>query len=170
MQAPFLFTLFFCDAILRLMIPLRPMTEADLDAVLAIEQACFPRAWTRQHFLSELASPHATTVVAEQDGRLAGYLCMNVLLDEAEILDVAVDPSLQRSGIGAALVGWACDEAGRRGAAVVRLEVRATSQPAIALYERFGFVRSGLRKAYYENGIDAVLMDLNLAEEEFDAV
>ena len=53
---------------------------------------------------------------------------------------------------------------------VLRLEVRATSAPAIALYQRFGFVRSGVRKAYYENGIDAVLMDLNLIEEGLDAV
>ena len=166
MQAPFLFTPFSCNAILRPMMPLRPMTEADLDAVLAIEQACFPRAWTRQHFLNELASPYASVMVAEQNGLLAGYLCMNVLLDEAEILDVAVDPALQRSGIGATLLSWACVEARQRGARLLRLEVRATSAPAIALYERFGFVRSGVRKAYYENGTDAVLMDLNLAEEE----
>ena len=166
MQAPFLFTPFSCNAILRPMIPIRPMTEADLDAVLAIEQACFPRAWTRQHFLNELASPHATVMVAEQDGRVAGYVCLSIIIDEAEILDVAVDPELQRSGIGATLVGWACDEARQRGARLLRLEVRVTSVPAIALYQRFGFVQSGLRKAYYENGIDAVLMDLNLAEEE----
>jgi len=146
---------------------IRPMTEADLDAVLAIEQACFPRAWTREHFLAELASPYGVSMVAEQQGRLVGYLCLSVLLDEAEILDVAVDPALRRSGIGAALVNWACDEARQRGASVLRLEVRATSGPAIALYERFGFVRSGLRKAYYENGIDAVLMDKNLIEEEY---
>jgi ribosomal-protein-alanine N-acetyltransferase len=166
LQAPFLFTPFSRDAILRPMIRIRPMTKADLDAVLAIEQACFPRAWTRQHFLSELSSPHATSVVVEQDGRVTGYLCLSVLLDEAEILDVAVDPALRRSGIGAALVTWACTTARQRGAKLLRLEVRATSASAIALYQRFGFVRSGLRKAYYENNTDAVLMDLNLAEEE----
>ena len=152
------------------MIRIRPMTEADLDAVLAIEQACFPRAWTRQHFLSELAAPHGAPVVAEQDGRVAGYLCLTVLLDEAEILDVAVDPALQRSGIGAALLVWACDYARKQRAQVLRLEVRASSKPAISLYERFGFVRSGLRKAYYEHGIDALLLDKKLNEEDADAV
>lgn len=152
------------------MMSVRPMTEADLDAVLAIEQACFSRAWTRQHFQAELASSHSQPVVVEQDGRVTGYLCLQVLLDEAEILDVAVDPTLRRSGIGATLVRWACDEARQRGAGVLRLEVRATSAPAIALYQRFGFVRSGVRRAYYENGIDAVLMDLNLMKEDLDAV
>ena len=146
------------------------MAESDLDLVLRIEQTCFPRAWTRAHFHAEIGSEHATPVVAELDGRVAGYLCLTVLLDEAEILDVAVDPALQRSGIGAALLTWTCDEAVRQGATLLRLEVRATSAPAIALYERFGFQRSGLRKAYYEDNIDAILMDKKLMEEDVDAV
>ncbi len=143
------------------MITIRPMNEADLDAVLAIERACFPRPWTAQHFLAEISSEHSSAVVAEQGQQLIGYLCLSVLLDEAEILDVAVEPGQQRSGTGAALLTWACAEALRRGATILRLEVRATSLPAIALYERFGFLRSGLRKAYYEQGIDALLMEKN---------
>ena len=146
------------------------MYEADLDQVLTIEQACFPRGWNRSHFQAELASERASCVVAEQDGRVAGHLCLTVLFDEAEILDVAVDPALQGRGIGAQLVQWACDEAVQRGAGLLLLEVRATSQPAIALYERFGFQRTGLRKAYYEENIDAVLMDKKLMKEEVNAV
>lgn len=146
------------------------MFEADLDQVLSIEQACFPRGWSRGHFMAELASERASCVVAELDGRVAGYLCLTTLLDEAEILDVAVDPDLQGRGIGAQLVQWACDEATRRGAALMLLEVRATSKPAIALYERFGFKQTGLRKAYYEENIDAVLMDKMLMKEDVDAV
>lgn len=148
------------------MLTIRPMTTDDLDAVLAIEQACFPRPWSRSHFQAEIDAERSRPVVAEQDSRQVGYLCLSVLLDEAEILDIAVDPALQRSGIGAALLQWACDEAQSQGATVLRLEVRATSEPALALYERYGFVRSGLRKAYYENGIDAVLMDKNLCLED----
>lgn len=146
------------------------MLVEDLDQVLTIEQACFPRGWNLGHFQAELASERSSCVVAELDGRVAGYLCLTVLLDEAEILDVAVDPVLQRSGIGAALLAWACDEAIRRGAVLLLLEVRATSQPAIALYERFGFKQTGLRKAYYEENIDAVLMDKKLVKEDVDAV
>ncbi|QOX79339.1 ribosomal protein S18-alanine N-acetyltransferase [Trichlorobacter lovleyi] len=152
------------------MIRIRPMAESDLDLVLRIEQTCFPRAWTRAHFHAEIGSERATPVVAELDGRVAGYLCLTVLLDEAEILDLAVDPACRRSGIGAALLVWACDEAVRQGATLLRLEVRATSAPAIALYERFGFVRNGVRKAYYEQGVDALLMDKNLVEEDVNAV
>ncbi len=149
---------------------IRNMTEADLDAVLAIEQACFPRGWSRNLFLAELASERSSCVVAEQDGCAVGYLCLTVLLDEAEILNVAVDPARQRSGIGNCLLQYACDEALRRGAVVLRLEVRATSSPAIALYQRWGFRQTGLRKGYYEDRIDAVLMDKPLIKEDVDAV
>lgn len=152
------------------MMTLRPMIEADLAAVLRIEHACFPRGWNRSHFQTELASERASCVVAELDGRVAGYLCLTVLLDEAEILDVAVDPALRGRGIGTQLVQWACDEAIQRGARLLLLEVRATSQPAIALYERFGFKQTGLRKGYYEDNIDAVLMDKMLMKEDVDAV
>jgi [ribosomal protein S18]-alanine N-acetyltransferase len=141
---------------------IRSMTQSDLDAVLVIEQTCFPRAWSRASFLAELASERSTSVVVELQGQVAGYLCLTVLLDEAEILDVAVDPTMQRSGIGRLLLQWACAEAVRQGATVLRLEVRATSLPAIALYQQFGFVKSGLRKAYYENSTDALLMDKQL--------
>lgn len=149
---------------------IRNMTEADLDAVLTIEQACFPRGWSRNLFLAELASERSSCVVAEQDGRVVGYLCLTVLLDEAEILNVAVDPARQRGGIGNRLLQYACDEALRRGAVVLRLEVRATSSPAIALYQRWGFRQTGLRKGYYEDRIDAVLMDKPLIKEDVDAV
>lgn len=145
---------------------IRPMIDTDLDAVLAIEQACFPRAWSRAHFEDEIASLHSTPVVAELDGSVAGFLCLTVLLDESEILDVAVDSDFQRRGIGAALVEWACTEAQHQGAEILRLEVRATSLPAIALYEQFGFIRCGFRKAYYEQGIDALLMEKPLIKED----
>jgi len=142
------------------------MIEADLNSVVAIERACFLRAWTKADFMAELLSERSTPVIAELCGQVGGYLCLTVLLDEAESLDVAVDPGRQRCGIGASLLTWACAEALRQGAEILRLEVRSTSLPAIGLYERFGFVRSGLRKGYYEQGIDALLLDKNLIGED----
>jgi [ribosomal protein S18]-alanine N-acetyltransferase len=136
------------------------MREKDLDAVAVIESASFSRPWTRDHFLDEMRSSFGFPLVAHtSDGSLAGYLCLKLVLDEAEILDVAVSDSLRGRGIGRILVECALGFCRRRDARVVSLEVRASNHPAIALYQRLGFRESGRRKGYYENGEDAILMD-----------
>lgn len=138
---------------------IRPMIESDLPQVLAIEQVCFPEGWSHRQFLDELQNGRSVCVVAEAEGRVAGYLCLSFLLDIAEVMNIAVDPARQGSGIGRCLLEWGCAEAVRRGADKIQLEVRASSSPAIALYRQYGFVQTGLRKNYYKNGIDAILMD-----------
>ncbi|HBG04203.1 MAG: ribosomal-protein-alanine N-acetyltransferase [Geobacteraceae bacterium GWC2_58_44] len=136
------------------------MREEDLEAVLEIESASFSRPWTRRHFSDELASPFGYPVVAVMpDGSVAGYLCMKQVLDEAEILDVAVSVSLRGRGVGRLLVETALAAARGRGGTVVSLEVRVGNREAIALYERLGFHEMGRRRQYYENGEDAILME-----------
>jgi len=152
--------------LVRQMLIIRKMTEDDLDAVLAIEQACFPRAWIKEHFIAEIVSDYGTAVVADKDGQIAGYLILSVLFDEAEILNVAVNPVLHGNGIGEMLVRWSLKESLKERATIIRLEVRTTSFPAITLYKKLGFIPTGFRKSYYENGTDALLMEKNLAEEE----
>ena len=140
---------------------------ADLDQVLAIESASFPRPWTRQHFLDELASPHARLLAARTaDGTLVGYLCLRILFDEAEILDVAVDPAQRRFGAGRQLVAAAFAVCRTQSLHTLGLEVRISNQPAIALYRAFGFQDSGIRRRYYENGEDALLMTYDFTKEE----
>lgn len=138
-----------------------PMTESDLDAVLAIESDSFSHPWSKTHFLDELNSPHSFPMVAlDQDGAVTGYICPMLVLDEGHILDVAVRKQYRRRGIGEMLVQKVIDECRDRGAAFVSLEVRLSNRPAIALYERLGFIETGRRKRYYENGEDAILMEL----------
>jgi len=143
----------------------RPMTGADLDQVLAIEQQSFPLPWTSEHFRDELASPHAFPLVAVADGEIAGYLCLTQVLDEGEILDVAVAGEFRGRGIGRLLVTEAFRRFRERGAARVFLEVRVSNVAAITLYRSMGFQESGRRKRYYENGEDALLMDITLDSE-----
>ena len=108
------------------------LRASDLDQVLAIESASFPRPWTRQHFLDELASTHATVLAARAvDGSLAGYLCLRILLDEAEILDVAVDPVLRRAGAGRLLVAAAIEQCRTQAVRTLGLEVRVSTPSAI---------------------------------------
>lgn len=137
-----------------------PMTEADLDQVLAIESVSFPRPWHREHFLAELGSPHAFPLVAlTANGDVAGYICPMQVVDEGHILDVAVHPGFRGQGIGRLLVEKVMEECREREAEFISLEVRVSNAPAIALYEALGFVVTGIRKQYYENGEDALLME-----------
>jgi [ribosomal protein S18]-alanine N-acetyltransferase len=140
-------------------IHIRPMIEPDLDAVLAIEQASFPSPWKRDHFLHEIAAPHSYPFVAEYNGIVAGYVCMTALFEEAQILNIAVDPAMRGRGIARILMKQAFVLAREKGAEVMALEVRASNAAAITLYEQCGFTRTGLRQKYYEGRDDAVLME-----------
>lgn len=141
---------------------IRPMTSADLDAVLAIEQASFPAPWKREHFEHEITVAHGFPAVAECDGVVAGYVCLMSLFEEAQILDIAVAPEQRGQGIARPLMEYAIATARAHGAEVLALEVRANNTPAIALYEQYGFIRTGVRSRYYEGKDDALLMELPL--------
>ena len=136
------------------------MAEADLEQVLSIEQRSFPHPWLRQHFIDELNSPYAFPLSAfDGSGRLVGYICPMLLLDEGHIMNVAVEPDLRGSGVGRMLVQKVLDDCRQAGASFVSLEVRKSNLSAISLYRKMGFVEVGKRKRYYENGEDALMME-----------
>jgi ribosomal-protein-alanine N-acetyltransferase len=143
----------------------RPMIEADIDAVLAIEQSSFPAPWKREHFLHEIEAQHSYPFVAEADGVVVGYVCLTSLFEEAQILDIAVALDKRGRGIALMLMESAMRLALDNGAEVLALEVRSTNRAAITLYERLGFVRTGCRAKYYEGSDDAVLMEKKLQGE-----
>lgn len=149
------------------------MTSGDLDEVTAIESLSFPRPWTRDHFVAELNSPRSyPLVVRTADDIVAGYICPMLVLDEGEILDVAVRHDCRGMGVGRALVVRAIRDLKERGARVICLEVRVSNYAALALYQRLGFRETGRRKGYYENGEDAILMEYTIddSEDRADAV
>ena len=138
------------------------MCEDDLDAVLEIESSSFSRPWTRVHFLDEIQSPFGrSTVAITPEGAIAGYICVKQVLDEAEILDVAVSGSMRGRGIGRFLVESALEECRNSGGGHVSLEVRVGNEEAITLYRKIGFRETGRRKQYYDNGEDAILMQID---------
>lgn len=141
------------------------MTEADLDAVLLIEKSSFPLPWKREHFLHEIGAPHSYPFVAELGGKIAGYVCLMSLFEEAQILDIAVAADRRGSGIGRLLMKKAFDVALEKGAEVMALEVRESSAPAIGLYQELGFRRVGIRANYYERRENAVLMEKTIKEK-----
>jgi ribosomal-protein-alanine N-acetyltransferase len=91
-----------------------------------------------------------------------------VTVDEAEILTIAVDPVAQSQGLGRDLLQTAMDEAARRGAAAMFLEVSVSNAPARALYKAAGFSRVGRRRAYYIGGGDALILRASLSPPDID--
>jgi ribosomal-protein-alanine N-acetyltransferase len=146
----------------HLKIKVRPMTEADLDNVLAIETASFTVPWKREHFVSELEAHHSFPFVAVEDEIIVGYVCLMSLFEEAQILDIAVDARMRGKGIARLLLEHAISVAREKFAELLSLEVRVSNIAAIILYEKCGFVRTGLRQKYYEGRENAVLMEKKL--------
>ncbi|HEU5033671.1 MAG TPA: ribosomal protein S18-alanine N-acetyltransferase [Mycobacteriales bacterium] len=143
-------------------VALRPMQLEDLDAVRRLETALFTDdPWSAAMFREELGA-HDTRhyLVATAADEVVGYAGLCAYADDqAFVQTIAVDPAHQRHGIGTALLSALVEEADRRGCAHLDLEVRADNPPAIALYERFGFRRIGVRPRYYQpSGTDAIVM------------
>jgi ribosomal-protein-alanine N-acetyltransferase len=144
-----------------------PMTEADLEAALAIDVAAFnePREVREKQLREELVRPWARLRVARGDrGVVLGYLLFWHVADEAHVINVAVAPAERRKGIGRALVDHLVAYARANAIVKVLLEVRASNVAAIRLYEQAGFTRFNVRERYYSDGEDAVEMMLTLAQ------
>jgi [ribosomal protein S18]-alanine N-acetyltransferase len=145
-------------------VKLRKMTEADLDSVLEIERLSFPKPWSRDSFLSEVAgNACARYVVLLEDNVITGFGGMWVIIDEAHVNNIAVHPDYRKHGYGRLIMkelmrtAWNAAEITK-----MTLEVRVTNVPAIDLYTSMGFDVAGRRRAYYEdNGEDAYIMWCN---------
>ena len=143
---------------------IRTMVEADLDQVVAIEQACQLTPWTRSSFADSLQGSYRCQVL-ECAGEVAGFLVMSWVLDEAHVLNVAVTPAWQGRGLAGQLLEQAFAAARQQQITVVYLEVRESNLAAQRLYDRLGFNAYGCRPNYYRRGTgheDALLLMLEL--------
>ena len=151
-------------------ITIRPMRLEDITGVLEIEQMSFPTPWPRDAYQHELRDNRlACYLVAREFHRIVGYAGMWVILDEAHVTTIAVDPLHRRRRIGERLLVALIDESIRRGARWVTLEVRKSNLGAQSLYRKYGFKDIGVRKGYYsDNREDAIVMWTgNIREEVF---
>ena len=150
------------EAEARAEIRLRRLAYTDLPSVLAIERRTFQAPWSLAMFVLELSKPSGICLAATDGDGLVGYLVCSRYADVWHLMNVAVSPDRRRQGIASRLIDAMLDEAGR--GARYTLEVRPSNQGAIAMYERFGFRRSGHRRRYYhDNGEDALIMWLEPA-------
>jgi ribosomal-protein-alanine N-acetyltransferase len=142
----------------------RPMTEADLDAIMEIEPHIYSHPWSRGNFSDSLVSGYSAWVLLE-GMKIIGYALMMMVLDEAHLLNLSVAKAYQKQGLGRLLLEHMIAIAKKHAAANMFLEVRPSNISAIALYENIGFNEMAVRRGYYpaHNGReDAVLMGLAL--------
>jgi len=139
---------------------IRPMNVGDLPAVLKLEAESFTSPWPEKEFLYEMKeNPFSHLLVAEEAGEIVGYCDWWILYEQAQVANLAVCRTCRHTGIGSALMHEMIHDAIAQGCENLSLEVRVSNAPAIALYEKHGFIRAGIRKAYYEDPCeDAILM------------
>lgn len=148
------------------MIEIQRLCAEDIDAVYRIECACFTDAYTKETFERELTNKISYYITARIDGVIVGYAGMWRIVDEAEVISIASAPEFQRCGVGTALLEHLVTECARRAVQTIRLEVRQGNLAAQQLYQKFGFEPYGIRKRYYDNTEDAILMIRNARESD----
>ena len=127
------------------------MNEGHVSAVAELEKICFSDPWSENSVASELNNKLALWLVAEEDGRVAGYIGSQTCGEESDVMNVAVHPDYRRRGIAEALIQTLVEQLKSIGSQCLTLEVRASNLPAISLYEKMGFAEVGRRKNYYRN-------------------
>lgn len=141
-----------------------PMTAELIPSIAEIERLCFSQPWSENALHEELFNETACFIAAVTDvGETVGYAGLHCVLDEGYIDNIAVRPEYRRQGVAGELLE-AFLRFGRAKLAFLTLEVRASNEPAIALYRKYGFREVGRRKNYYTAPVeDAILMTLEFS-------
>lgn len=145
---------------LKVKVSIVPMTADHLDEVTELERICFPTPWSRAVLASELENDYSALLVAlDEEGHVAGYAGVQIVLDEGSITKVAVRPDCRRNGIAEKMMQVFIEFSAANAVSFLTLEVRASNQNAIMLYGKLGFRGVGRRRNYYEYPReDAIIM------------
>ncbi|MBR6700900.1 MAG: ribosomal protein S18-alanine N-acetyltransferase [Firmicutes bacterium] len=138
---------------------IRRMTSDDIEEVLMIEEACFKDPWSKEAFESEMSGLNPCVYfVAVNQGKICGYMGIWHILDEGHVTNVAVHPDFRGQGIGRMLVETTVSDGISKGLNAFTLEVRKSNDTAQELYKKCGFESVGIRKRYYADNEDALIM------------
>lgn len=127
------------------------MKSSWVTQVAQLEKDCFRDPWSEKSIAGELDNPLSLWLVAVDDGRLLGYVGSQTVLDETDMMNIAVAKEDRRRGVARALILELVNQLAQQGSRSLTLEVRASNQGAIALYQSLGFVQTGRRPNYYRN-------------------
>ena len=156
---------------------IRLFNVADLESALLIENQSFTHPWSELMFREELGRGNVSRcfvaevtldnspsddALSRRENEIGGYIMSWLVADELHINNLAVSPAFRGLGLASKLVEHALDDAKKKGAVWCQLEVRSDNMPARSLYRKFGFREIGVRKGYYQDGEDAVVMGKDL--------
>lgn len=127
---------------------MRALTNQDLSAVLAIEDQVYDFPWSEQIFKGCLRAAYSNWALVK-DNQVIGYALLSIAVEEAHILNICIDPALQRSGFASTFLKGLFIVAAQQKANNIFLEVRPTNTAAVMLYKKLGFKEVGRRKKYY---------------------
>lgn len=148
-----------------LRVSMRAVLPGDVRALAAAEVACFDDPWPEAYFASELFAPaRFQRILVDPAGMLAAYLFTAWQYLDLHILKVATLPEHRRNGLGRMLMDVAETHARETGGETLTLEVRTTNTSAIKLYESLGYEHMGVRRGYYADDSDALVMTKRVGE------
>lgn len=128
------------------------MNESHVAQVAELEKICFGTgAWSENSIASELKNPLSLWLVAAEEGKALGYVGSQTVMDETDMMNIAVHPDHRRKGIAAELVNALIGSLKEAGSRQLTLEVRVSNEPARRLYDELGFSEIAIRKRYYQN-------------------
>lgn len=140
-------------------VKIRKMTEKDIDEVYEINRLSFSSPWSRESFEKEISSNKiANYFVAEKENKIVGYIGFWQIFREVQITSIAVHPDFRGKGIGEALLDYVIELCKKNYIEEIVLEVRVSNTIAQNLYFKKGFKKVGIRKWYYRDGEDALVM------------
>jgi [ribosomal protein S18]-alanine N-acetyltransferase len=143
----------------KLQVTLREMAPADLTQVLVIEKAVFTDAWPKDEFEEHMDGSEAGALVAEGDGRLAGYACYQIEDHKLHLTNLAVDDAFRRKSVAKQVLSHILDLARDRDCELIFLEVRISNEAARCFYEASGFRIVDRCRRYYVSPVeDAFIM------------
>ena len=133
------------------MIRYERMKEAHVAQIAELEKQCFSDPWSEKSVASELENPLALWLAAVENGRVLGYAGSQTVMDETDMMNIAVHPDFRHQGIAKGLIESLIAELKERGSRCLTLEVRLSNMSAVSLYEKLGFAQIGRRPNYYRN-------------------
>ena len=127
------------------------MQDCHVSQVAELERMCFSTPWSENSIASELQNDLALWLVALHDDTVVGYIGSQTVCGETDMMNVGVHPDWRRRGIAESLIEQLIAELKQMESISLALEVRASNEPAIALYLKLGFCQIGRRPGYYRN-------------------